>query len=300
MQQPTGSRRFDIGAEEADYIFAAAAPGVAQAVTTISNVCVIVLGWWSMILEVFLRYEFGERYLTFVRMFFAGTILFVIHKITDYWTFSYGGEAFGGTVVNPYAFPHDTLWSWFVLGFFLLTANHFVQIWLRNKRQESWHSRSFGISRLEGIPLPGGNDWALYRFYEPAFCFIITLIIGRVDNVTSFVVGIGTAALFLKNNLLYYQYRSISLDLLDAKIESEYYNAAAEGKPKEKTAGMSVVRVVMPKMPAAPNSMEDIEKTVQEAQAKKPRPASPSTRHGGDDLDFSDTISDTLKHKDKH
>jgi hypothetical protein len=272
MQQPGGSSGVDPGAQEAGIIFAVAAPGVAQAISTFSNIFIIVLGWWSIIPEVFLRYQFGERYLTFLRVSFAGIILYVVHKLTDYWAFTIGSGSLGTSVVNPYAFPRDPLWSIFVLGFIVLTINHFVQIWLRHKRQESWHSRSFGISRLEGVPFPlfGGDDWVLYRFYEPALCLILTFIIGRFDNVTSTVLGIGTFALFIKNNLVYFQYRAITLDLVDAKIESSYYNEAAERKPKAKTAGISVVSVVWPKMPAAPGSIDDIEKTVQEAQAKKP------------------------------
>ena len=264
MQQSGGSGGIDPGADEAGYLFAVAAPGVAQAVTTFSNIMIIVLGWWSIILEVFLRYQFGERYLSLLRAFYAGTILYVVSRLTDYWTLSYGGNSsFGGTLVNPLWTGHRSVfWLIMVVGFLGLTLNHLAQIWLRNKRGDSWHSRSFGISRLEGIPLPGGNDWALYRFYEPVFCLILTLIINAFDNVTGFVLLVGTVALFIKNTLVYLQYRAITLDLADAKIESVYYNAAAEGKPKAKTAGMSVISVAMPKMPTAPNSMDDIEKTV--------------------------------------
>src|SRR5688572_7670664 len=126
MQQPGRTSGVDPGAQEAGYIFAVAAPGVAQAISTFSNIFIIVLGWWSIIPEVFLRYQFGERYLTFLRVFFAGIILYVVHKFTDFWAFSLGSGPLGSTVVNPFARSGDPLWPFLVLGFILLTINHFV------------------------------------------------------------------------------------------------------------------------------------------------------------------------------
>lgn len=124
-------------------------------------------------------------------------------------------------------------------------------------------------------------------------CLFFAFLISRFDGITGFVIGVGAVSLLIKNHMVYYQQRGRILDLIDARLESIYYNEQAYGKPKEAIAGLSVMQVVWPKLPAAPDRPEDIEKTVNAAIGGKP-PASAPIATLVDTADFEATITDTL------
>lgn len=75
MHHSGNSGGVDPAAREAGYILSATMPGAAQILTTIVNIIIIVLGWWSVLLEVFIRYDFSEHYLSWLRLFFAYVLL---------------------------------------------------------------------------------------------------------------------------------------------------------------------------------------------------------------------------------
>lgn len=276
----------DPGAGEASYILSATMPGVANFFTIVFNIMIIVLGWWSILVEVFLRYDFGERYLSWLRLFFAFGILLN----TGWWLRFF--SAIGGGDGAP------AIFQLFVLAVFILSILHRVRIWLRYQNGTAWHSMSFGTSRLSSLNLPviGSDDWTLYRWYEPFLCLVLALIISRLDQTTGIVIGIGSIALLLKNHMVYYQQRGRILDLIDAKIESIYYNEAAYQKPKADIAGMAVVKVVWPKLPAAPSSVGDIAQTVNAALGKAPPPPPPAASSPSPTPDdFAATIAKTMQ-----
>jgi hypothetical protein len=263
MRHEGNSGGVDPGMREAGYILSSTMPGVAQFFAIVSNIFIIVLGWWSILVEVFLRRDFGERYLSWLRLLFAFGILTTIWRVTQFFTF-WGIPIFSSTP--------STILSLFTVGFVICSAMHRLGIWLKNKKGEAWHSRSFGTSRLAALNLPfiGTDDWMFYRLYEPLLCLLLAYIISHFDIVAGFIIGVSSVALLLKNNLVYLQQRGRILDLIDAKIEGIFYNEQAYGKPKQDVAGISVVKVVWPKLPPAPSSLDDIETTVNSALRNNP------------------------------
>lgn len=284
MHHQSTSGGVDAGAEEAGYIFSSAMPETAQLLSTVFNIIIIVLGWWSILLEVFLRYDFGERYLSWLRLFFAYSLL-------SWLVF------FPAVFNSALAIQGAPFFKVFSVAFILFSLNHRLRIWLRYQHGIPWHSMSFGTSWLAALNLPviGKDDWTLYRWYEPALCLLISFVIGRFDGTTGFVIGAGSLVLLLKNHMIYYQQRGRILDLIDARLESIYYNDAAYGKPKEAVAGISVMKVVWPKLPPAPAGLDAIAETVNTALGgntpSSPQPSGPSAGS----VDFAATIAETLK-----
>ena len=94
------------------------------------------------------------------------------------------------------------------------------------------------------------NDWLWYRFVEPLVCavsgFILTL---QVDVVLGAVILMASGALFINNNIAFYQHRARIWDLIDAKIEGRYYNKASGVTAKQHMAGIPVANVVYPVFP---------------------------------------------------
>ncbi len=98
--------------------------------------------------------------------------------------------------------------------------------------------------------------------------------------------------------MVYYQQRGRILDLIDARLESIYYNEQAYGKPKEDIAGMSVMQVIWPKLPPAPRGLDDIKRTVDAAVGGTPPPPAPIVPVGST-TDFEATIAGTLNTDNK-
>ena len=216
QQQPPihlGGSTIDPAAQEAHAVseafgktFASQQYGFIKMVT---QTLIVVLGWFSAIQEVFIRYEFGERHLSFFRVIIAGFPLFLL------WL--------SGLLAGPYrgSAATDVL--------FLLYAGaaayHRWRIWIRYQRRIPWHSYSFGISRLDFLNLPGmrrDKDWALYRWYEPALGGILAAIFLRVDINVGIILAFSAIGAFIKNNLAYFEYRGFILDLIDARITAGY------------------------------------------------------------------------------
>lgn len=256
----------------------------------IAGIVMTVLDWLASINECFTRHTFGERYWNVTRVVVAYLILRGVEVV--------GNLSMYGYTVRLGA----SLLPWFTAIFVLLSVYHIVQIILRNRRREPWYSYSFGVSRLDGISLPlfGGDDWVYYRLYEPAACFIVALLIGRVDTALGVTLAVSSIALLIKNNVIYAIARGILLDGIDAQLLATYQNeqVAKHTTPKTKMAGIASIPNVWPKMPTPPSSMEDIEKTVQETQGKRlpqePDEPAPAASLGDATMDFSDTINDTL------
>jgi hypothetical protein len=255
----------DPALRETGYIISAVAPGTAQLLSAIFNIAVIMLGWISVVWEVFFRYDFGERYLSWLRLFFAYAMI-----STLWWIYA---------LLNPSGIRRsDSLFVWSVVFFIGFSVYHRIRIWLRYQNGIPWHSMSFGTSRLSDLNLPviGNDDWTLYRWYEPIICFILAFVLGRLDPIAGFVGAIAAFALLIKNHMVYFQQRGRILDLIDARLEAAFYNEAAYQKRKEDIAGIAVMKVVWPKMPDVPAGMEAINETVRSTlESEKPAPPPP-------------------------
>lgn len=217
-------------------------PDLVKYLQTLVSLVMIMLGWVTLALEVFLRRDFGERYLSWVRIILAWIVLstFFVFAITI-------GSIFGEI---------SRLLVLFVVGFAILCLFHRIQIWRRNRRRAIWHSMSFGINwfapvweRMQRALQERGlgglaryfDDWTFFRLIEPLFCLWLAFLVRFIDPIMAIWLGLSGLALLLKNNLIYNAMYSRFLDLMDAKIEAGFYSEALAGKPKGATAGFSVV-----------------------------------------------------------
>ncbi len=258
MHHTGSSGGIDPGNQETAYIANAIMPGAMQAVTTISNILLIVFGWLSVSVEVFIRYDFGERYLSVMRLFLAGFMMVTLFVLSS---------AFSATVTFGRTSGPVNLFYIFFIAYIVLAIIHRLKIWLRYQRRIPWHSFSFGTSRLSALNLPviGHDDWTLYRWYEPILCLVLGWILLRIDRNLGNWIIVSSIALFMKNQMVYFHQRSRILDLIDAQIEGTYYNAAAFGESKSNAAGIAVVKAIWPVLPK--KSPFDSAKTVSETMA---------------------------------
>lgn len=257
------------------------------------NLAIIIMGWFAISVEVFLRHTFGERYLNILRVFLAafamGLVVF--------------GAQVGGALGSLYGERPNALQAaggflggvvlqfvyWGFLGF---SAYHLWQTYQRNKRGERWYSHSFGISRLSfliGRRVTAGpvdftiNDWTLYRFVEPGLIWACSFIGGFLSGTLGFFLFLAAVTMFIKNNYLYSQARGRILDMMDAEIERDYLTQAMQGTDKRQTAGFTLVRPPR----AMDRNNDGIPDPLQRPAA--PAPTVPSARP-----DFSDVLADTI------
>lgn len=275
--------------------------GTMEMVNVVINLTMIVLGWFSITVEVFWRFWFGERYLSLLRLLLA-YMTFQIYQLLYFLIvglFSLGNPM--GWLFNTPNFStlfaggvHSFLYHLFVYGFVSLSAIHLITIAKRENNGEACHTASFGISWLSYLPweaweklvdvifLAVGRLWQtllplvpvplvraslawlgnqvpvtlikstltisdlkLYRFIEPLLTFLAAKALMPTDGLLGTWLLIASITLFLKNNLIYFEMRSRTLDLMDSRIESAYLQAALKGEDKRKTAGFTVVPVPM-------------------------------------------------------
>lgn len=273
--------------------------GTMEMLNVVTNLLLVVLSWFSITVEVFLRFSFGERYLSVLRLLLAYLTFQVVEGLYFLivglfglgnpmsWFFSPPsfGALFGGNI-------HSFLYQCFLYGFFSLSAAHLITIAKRENDGQAWHTASFGISWLsylpwelwEGlldivflvvgrvwheclrlIPVPlvretlawlgsqvptvlirstlQADDWKFYRVLEPLLCYMLAQTLKPTDAFLSTWLLIASIALFLKNNLIYFEQRGRMLDLMDSHIESTYLQGALKREDKRKTAGFAVVPV---------------------------------------------------------
>lgn len=221
---PTGGSSRNPGLEDIDFLASSLMPKQTEIIKFFAAVVVIFLSWLSITIEVFFRYQFGERYLSFLRLFLAYSTMGLL------------------VFYFPIFFGFGSLTGWFILAFLVLSAYHWLTIWVRNRSRIPWYSLSFGISRLEGLPLGiFGGDWMLCCVTEPVFALIVAVLMRFLDPGLGSFLLLAAFALFLKNLLMYQQYHNTFLDLADARIVAEHFNDVLQGKPKTVTAGIPPV-----------------------------------------------------------
>lgn len=232
-------------------------PDVTKQLEGLMQLVIVILGWLSVGLEVFIRRDFGERYLSWIRLYLAYSLM--------------GALLLGSGLIEA-LFADSTgetesktsyFWVVFLL-FVLLSFLHRLRITWRNKKDIQWHTMSFGVSWLARL-LPFLDDWALYRYVEPFLWLIVGYFVAKVDTFTGTWLILASLALLIKNHMVYGEQRGRFLDIMDAQIEAAYMNSALHGTSKKQTAGFSVVPVPKNALPAIEEAMEnmDIASTVQ-------------------------------------
>lgn len=254
------------------------APQALGLVKAINMFIITILGWHSLVFEVFARWEFGERYLSIGRLLVAFLICIV-------WIVAFRG----------------TLMPWITIAFLLMAGLHRMRIWSRYSRGIEWHSRSFGISHFEALGLPeipfvSFGDYALYRFYEPGIYAFIAWVVYQYDPASGAFLFVSAFAAFWGNNMAYAYERARILDLIDAKIEAQHFNATSFGKDKRDIAGIAPISVVWPtRVRGGDASATSVVTNIGNHLVSQMVPASSETNAQEAGNGFADTVAETLK-----
>lgn len=227
----------------------------AQQMKAIANLVMIFLGWLAGSIEVFIRFDFGERYLGVLRILFT---LWTMQLFTLILTAITSLNNRVNDFVGGRPIPFTTLNQAFVFAFLAVSIAHRLHMGYRNWKEIPWYSHSFGVSWLTcfidlhaffkriGFPLSHmTTDWLMYRWIEPAVCYAIGGFVYGMEPVTGTWIQVSAAALFIKNQMHYYGYYNAVLDARDAAILARVIHADAHGGndlPKSQTFGITAVK----------------------------------------------------------
>lgn len=124
----------------------------------------LVLGWFTTPVEVFLRRDFGQRWFTVVN-FYAGLFLLLMFATLQFfisvlWEWLHNWIDSILSSINPLYEPEpydfsdrlmDRSMVFIVMAYLILGSYHLFKIWWRNKANIALHSFNDGTSRLEPV-----------------------------------------------------------------------------------------------------------------------------------------------------
>lgn len=186
-----------------------------------------ILGWFVMSVVVFLRRDFGERYLSWLNILFGMTAI-----------------GFFTGIGNLLLSQGSTHLSWAIelayYGVIGLGVYHRFIIWRKNKRGQLWHSYSPGSSLIR---LPGVSVETIAKWIEPLVLFVMAFVAAELhDAPLRLWLIIGGFALLVHEQVSFYMQRQQFLDMRDAMIESRNWGAVMSGKPVEQTQGYTIAK----------------------------------------------------------
>lgn len=226
-----------------EYMSSVFAPGTTAFLKAMTNVFIIWLGWITTPADAALRRDFGERALGWVRLILSYFSMGVFLEVATYLDYAFNPSAAYARSFHAATTVNGVL----LLVFFLLACWHRARIAWRQRAGIQWHSYSLGLSRVEDLarmlnaPFPWlRDDFVLLRFVEPGLLYLLGHVVRQTHTIIGVWLLVMAVALFVRNQLIYAQNRGRILDLIDARIEAEYFSKAASGKPKQEAAGMSI------------------------------------------------------------
>lgn len=186
-----------------------------------------ILGWFAMSVVVFLRRNFGERYLSWINILFGMTAIGFFTGIGNV-LFSMGSSHLSYTIEFAY---------YGVVG---LSVYHRVVIWRKNRRGQLWHSYNPGESLIR---IPGLSEETIAKWVEPGVLFGLAYIANLMhDTPLRLWLLIGAFAVLVHEQVSYYMQRQQFLDMRDALIESQNWSGVMSGKPVQQTQGYTIAK----------------------------------------------------------
>lgn len=177
----------------------------------------ILLEWIVLSVSVIIRRDQGERHLSMF-MLVVNTVLML--SVVVFWT---GFSAFGVFAILSLCFAIYRRWK----------------LWSLVRSGGRWHSR------CEGLPLPFffklpfcDNPFNIFRFYEPAFVFIIAVIITPFDYYLGFYLQVCAVSMAVIGHLQYRHQYNKRLDMNDAAIEADNMEKALDAVDPSKSKGL--------------------------------------------------------------
>ena len=221
------------------------------------DILINILALVSYGVEVILRYEFGERYLSILKLIGMVAAVSLWLGIFDL------GSAiarFGEFNFNP-TIDMPTENKPFRKGFVYLVAFlgvcHLSEIYYRNARGILWHTQSSGISYLSWI-IP--YDRIVKLFIEPILVFTVATLITNFDQSLSLYLKVAAGTLLAKEYLINQKLRISYLDNIDAKIESRFFqdiiDQAWENFDRNKWPGPQKTQGFIVRMPLQPKTKQ--------------------------------------------
>jgi len=223
----------------------------ARARNDVHQIVQSIMSWSTCTIEVFVRREHGERYLSIGRAIMGWvTIQFFLWVANLQNSFAW--------IPGMLPASEATMNRWYLTCYLLLSALHLLRIGQRNLARVPYHSYSFGISWLDFLtylpPLRVGRynlritAWILYRFLEPAICFTFVWFLLPGSFTRSWLLW-ASICMLIHNNMVYASRRSRFLDMLDSHIESGYYNDLRSDALGQQSGKRHVGYVEMPLPP---------------------------------------------------
>ncbi len=183
----------------------------------------LISGCFAVSVVPFIRKDFGERYLSWLNLFFGYTVVA---------NFTFLGSMFG--FLTRQGGQQFMVLFW--LAFIAMGVYRRWEINRKNNAGVEWHSMYMGTSIL---PLPVSTE-KIYKFFEPALVFGAGHLLWTISGQVGLWLMISAVALFINNHIVYYNERRAMLDMRDAEIEAKYLSAALAGKPASETGGFVV------------------------------------------------------------
>lgn len=183
----------------------------------------LITGCFQISIVPFIRKNFGERYLSWMNLFFGYGVVVNLAFLANILGAAAGGR-FSKLMVLAYA------------SFVGLSLYHRWEISRKNKRGEEWHSLYMGDSML---PLPV-SDEKLHKFWEPLCVLVAGVLLAKFSALVSFWLVVSAISLLIHNHITYHFERQRLLILRDARLEAKYGPLAMAGAPASKTAGFII------------------------------------------------------------
>jgi hypothetical protein len=188
-----------------------------------ATLVVFITSWFTVGVVGFLRKDFGERYLSWVNIFFGYTVV-------ANFTF------LGGVVAVGSGEGFSLLMLFFWLAFVGLSVYHRREISRKNRAGQQWHSFYMGTS---WFPIPCSAE-VLHKWVEPGLVFVASLLFWKLAVVVGIWLLICAISLLLQSHLVYYYERQEILDTRDARIEAGNMSQALSGRPAGETCGFVI------------------------------------------------------------
>jgi len=217
-----------------------------------------VASWFAMSVVPFMRSKFGERYLSWLNLYFGYGVVAGFMFIGPFMMPFTGGEPHYW--LGIVSVPMLIAWALFIV----FSLAHRYRIWRRNRKGEAWHSYAMGDSAINAFLASGGfepipDEW-IHKWIEPLAVMVVGVLFvtisrsgdpsenaGVVAPVGVWLV-ISSICLFVHSRIIYFYERQQFLDIQDAQIQAKHYRDALAGKPAAKTGGFviahSTVRAV--------------------------------------------------------
>lgn len=228
----------------------ATATSAGALVAGIFSLIYIALSFFVVSIVVFLRKDFGMRYLSVMNIFFG---MFAIGWFTGVgnFIFSIGQDHVSYAIGIAY------------YGMIALAIYHRWSMRKKERNGQVMHSLYPGTSLIR---LPGVSHETMAKWIEPALVILCGYIAGKMhDNPLRLWLMISGIGLFVHEQIAFHLQRENFLNMRDAMIESRNWSAAIQGKPAEQSQGYTIAASNREILGDLKNfSHEDIQKVLRE------------------------------------